>query len=76
MEDNNFGVIMKKNTFAKMIDHTLLKANAKVEDIEKLCSEAKSMVFTRCVLIHFGSHTVTPNYTFLQLKFAQLLTSL
>jgi len=30
---------------AKMIDHTLLKANAKTEDIEKLCNEAKKYEF-------------------------------
>lgn len=33
------------NTIAKMIDHTLLKADATAEQIEKLCEEAKQYQF-------------------------------
>ncbi len=32
-------------SFAKYIDHTLLKANATVNDIKKLCTEAKDYAF-------------------------------
>jgi deoxyribose-phosphate aldolase len=39
---------------AKMIDHTLLKADAKKEEIEKLCEEAKAH--------HFASVCVNPTW--------------
>ncbi|KAB2493541.1 deoxyribose-phosphate aldolase [Priestia endophytica] len=39
---------------AKMIDHTLLKADAKKEEIEKLCEEAKEH--------HFASVCVNPTW--------------
>lgn len=39
------GVIKLANTIAKMIDHTLLKADATLEQIEKLCEEAKQYEF-------------------------------
>ncbi|MCF2132639.1 deoxyribose-phosphate aldolase, partial [Strepomyces sp. STD 3.1] len=39
---------------AKMIDHTLLKADAKKEEIEKLCGEAKEH--------HFASVCVNPTW--------------
>ncbi|MDL2266957.1 deoxyribose-phosphate aldolase [Desulfovibrio sp. OttesenSCG-928-G15] len=45
---------MTKNELAKMIDHTLLKADAKPEDIERLCNEAIQYGFASvCVN---GSH--------------------
>jgi deoxyribose-phosphate aldolase len=45
--------IMSKE-IAKMIDHTLLKADAKKEEIEKLCEEAKEH--------HFASVCVNPTW--------------
>ena len=38
----------------KYIDHTLLKADAKKEDILKLCEEAKNMTSCLYALIHAG----------------------
>jgi len=37
--------MLTKNEIAKMIDHTLLKATATINDIEKLCMEAKQYDF-------------------------------
>lgn len=50
------------NTIAKMIDHTLLKADATEEQIEKLCEEAK--------LYQFASVCVNPTWV---KKSAQIL---
>lgn len=36
---------MNKKDLAKMIDHTLLKPNVSIKDIEKLCNEAKEFGF-------------------------------
>jgi deoxyribose-phosphate aldolase len=41
----NFGEKMNNIELAKMIDHTILKANATQNDIEKLCEEAKKYNF-------------------------------
>ena len=51
---------MKKNEIAGMIDHTLLKAPATAEQIEKLCAEAKTY--------HFASVCVNPCYVALAAK--------
>lgn len=45
---------------ARMIDHTLLKADATTKDIEKLCSEAKQY--------HFASVCINPGYVKLAAK--------
>lgn len=39
------GAIKLAKTIAKMIDHTLLKADATKEQIEKICTEAKEYIF-------------------------------
>lgn len=39
------GFKMNKNELARLIDHTLLKSDAKIDDIKKLCDEAKKYNF-------------------------------
>lgn len=51
---------MKKIEFNKMIDHTLLKQDASVEGIKKLCAEAKEY--------HFASVCVNPGFVPLAAK--------
>lgn len=36
---------MDKKDLAKLIDHTLLKSDTKIEDIKKLCEEAMEYQF-------------------------------
>lgn len=51
---------MKKIEFNKMIDHTLLKQDASIEGIKKLCAEAKEY--------HFASVCVNPGFVSLAAK--------
>lgn len=44
---------MTKQEFAKTIDHTILKPDAKFSDIEKLCSEARENRFASCCVNPF-----------------------
>lgn len=44
---------MTKQEFAKTIDHTILKPDAKFTDIEKLCSEAREYRFASCCVNPF-----------------------
>jgi deoxyribose-phosphate aldolase len=47
-------ITIKKNEFAKKIDHTLLKPDTKIEQIEQLCNEA--------IVYNFASVCILPNY--------------
>jgi len=44
---------MQGNSVARMIDHTLLKANATPEDVEKICKEAREYKF-KSVCVNSG----------------------
>ncbi len=44
---------MNKLQFAKTIDHTILKPDAKYADIEKLCAEARENKFASCCINPF-----------------------
>ena len=54
---------MKKETVAKMIDHTLLAPTAGIRDIVKLCTQAEAYHFASvCINPHVGCiycHIVT-----------------
>ncbi len=45
---------LSPGSLAKYIDHTILKANASIEDVKKVCDEAKKY--------HFASVCVNPSY--------------